>query len=535
MSIALLSGKIFTGIPQCPMTEALFIRDNSIIATGTNRDIEQLCTDDTERIELAGKFVAPGFVDAHTHVLSFGATLSMVDLRGLTSLKACQEAIARAVDHAGPGEWILGRNWNQNIWEEGRDPNRHDLDLVTPNNPAVMIRICGHANWCNSKAFELAGITSNTPQPAGGHIDREPNSTVPAGVIREARELVENKVPPFSRDLKKAAFLKCQDVFLKYGITCVHSFETLADYQVIHEIQQEGKLKIRVYHTLPVEELTPFDQWDSAARSQSEMLWHGHTKLFADGSLGAKTAFLHNPYTGSDDDHGIACLSAEQMQADIEFSYRHGRSVIIHAIGDRAVTEALDAIEKARKNLPGSRHDRIEHIQLCRPEDLVRMKSMDIAASVQPVAIQTDRDVADKCWGESRCKDAYAWKSMEKAGLRLMFSSDAPIESIDPLEGMQSAITRRDFKNYSREGWHLEQCLSVESALKYYFTHAGRLSGKEDRFGTIQPGRLADLTILTQSPFDLPMDKLRDIKVHMTIVDGKIVFEKGDGVHSPRQ
>lgn len=216
---------------------------------GSNGEIEKLCSRDTEKINIPGKFVTPGFMDAHTHVWSMGYTLAMVDLRGKRSLKECQRAIAQAVEKASPGEWIVGRNWNQNIWEEGREPNRHDLDLVAPDNPAVMIRICGHANWVNSKALKVAGVTAETPEPEGGCIDREVNTNIPAGIIRETREVVEHALPEPGPEMKKRAFLKCQDIFLENGITCVHSFETLEEYKVIHEVAKDGNLKIGLSHT----------------------------------------------------------------------------------------------------------------------------------------------------------------------------------------------------------------------------------------------------------------------------------------------
>lgn len=524
VSIALFSGRIYTAVDELPTAEALLIEKNTIVAVGTNSEIKKKCTKDTQQIDLAGKFVAPGFIDAHTHVWSMGYLLSMVDLRGLTSLAACQEAIARKAEKASPGEWIIGRNWNQNIWDNGQEPDRHDLDRVTPNNPAVMIRICGHASWVNSRALGLAGVTADTPEPQGGKIEREPGTRMPSGIIRETRELVEYLLPEPGPEMKKQAFLKCQDLFFQNGITCVHSFETLEEYRIIKEIERSGKLKLRVYHSLPPEDLELFDKWEKTTTPQSDLLWHGHTKLFADGSLGAKSAYLHAPYSDTNDDWGIACLTPDQMQQDIELSYSMGRSVIVHAIGDRAVTETLNAIEKARQKYPGPKRDRIEHIQLCCLEDLVRMEQMDIAASVQPMAIQTDRDVAERIWGDHRCGRAYAWKTMADKGLRLIFSSDAPIEPINPMAAIQTAVTRKNFTEPDGQSWHPEQCLSAETALKGYFEHGGWASGKEAFFGSIQPGKRGDLTILSRDPRSVAADKIKDIAVEMTLVDGEIVF-----------
>ncbi|MCK5826567.1 MAG: amidohydrolase [Desulfuromusa sp.] len=526
MYTAFLSATIFTPNIKTENQEAILVKDSSIVAVGSNQEIEALCPVDTEKIHLPGCFISPGFVDAHTHVWSLGYTLSMVDLRGLTSLKACQEAIAKAAEKTEPGQWIVGRNWNQNIWKEQREPTRHDLDEVTPDNPTVMIRICGHANWCNTKAFELAGVTATTPEPFGGKIEREPDTNNPAGLIREKRELVEYAIPLPDTKMRKEAFLKCQEIFFSHGITAVHSFETLAEYKILHELEQEGKLKLRIYHTVHEDEQDDFDTWNRTHHSKSDMLWHGHIKMFADGSLGAKSAYLHEPYEGSVNNYGISCMTPEEMVTNVERAYATGRGVIIHAIGDRALTQCLDAIEAARKKYPGSHNDRIEHLQLTRTEDLERMKKMDIGAGIQPVAILTDWEVAEKSWGQQRCKYAYAWKTMADIGLRFLFSSDAPIEPINPMLAIQTAVIRRGTGCSPTTAWYPEQCIDLETALKGYFEHSGWANGKPELFGAITPGKKADLTILGKNPFSMAQDKIGSIQIKMTVVNGKIVYKK---------
>ncbi len=525
MYTAFLSARIFTGNDAAPWAEAVLIKDNTIQAVGTNQAVLDQCPKDTEKIDLKGAFMTPGFVDAHVHLWSMGHTLTMVDLRGKTSLAACQEAIAKAAKKAEPGQWVLGRNWNQNIWEEKRDPTRQDLDKVCPDNPAVMIRICGHANWANTRAFELAGITPETPEPFGGKIDREPDTNMPAGVVRETREVVENAIPTPDMEMRKKGFLRCQEIFLAQGITAVHSFETLFDFKVIREVEKDGNLKMRVYHTVHEDEQDAFDQWQKENAPQTDMLWHGHIKMFADGSLGARSAYLHEPYEGTDN-IGICCMTPEQMVRNVRRAYSTGRSVIFHAIGDRALTHCLDAIEAARKDYPGEHRDRIEHLQLTRPQDFKRMKALGIAASVQPMAILTDWYVADEIWGEERCKGSYAWKTMEETGLRMIFSSDSPIEPLSPVEGIQAAVTRKGFDSEPRDAWYPDQCLPLDTALKAYFAHAGWSTGKDALFGSIQPGKRADLSIFDADPFAVPKEEIRKIKALITVVDGKIVYQK---------
>jgi len=325
MYTAFLSARVFTGNDENPHAEALLVKDDSIIAVGSNEEVERQCNGQATKYHLPGSFICPGLVDAHTHIWSLGRTLSMVDLRSLTSLKECQEAIADASQKAPPGERILGRHWKQNIWKEKRDPTRHDLDQVAPDNPAVMIRICGHANWANTRAFELAGICSDTPDPFGGQIDREPGTKYPAGVVREARELIEDAIPEPDLEKRKQAFLKCQERFHSLGITCAHSFETLADYKAIREVEKDGNLKLRIYHTVHEDEQDAFDDWARQNPPQTDMLWHGHIKMFADGSLGAKSALLHEPYEGSGSNCGICCMTPEQMRKNIKRAYAAGQ------------------------------------------------------------------------------------------------------------------------------------------------------------------------------------------------------------------
>ena len=533
MPTAFLSADIYTGNPDHPNAEAVLITDDTVTAVGSNDDIIPLCTDDTRRIDMGGRFICPGLVDAHTHVWSLGQTLTMVDLRGKTSLADCQAAIEKAVAQAEPGQWIVGRNWNQNIWAEGREPSRHDLDRVAPDNPAVMIRICGHANWVNTRALQAAGVDEHTPEPFGGQIDREPGTNYPAGIIRESREVVEACIPEPDQAFRIKAFLTAQEILLSHGITCIHNFERPVDYRVVREVENRGQLKLRVYHTVHPEEMDEFDRWAAGQDSfQSDMLRHGHIKIFADGSLGARSAYLHAPYEGTDN-CGIACMTPDQMKAAVVAAYETGRGVIFHAIGDRALTQSLDAIDAARKVVPGpfngGYRDRIEHLQLTRLADLERMKTLGVAASVQPMAILTDWETAGEIWGEKRCRTAYAWKTMEEMGLRLMFSSDAPIEPISPMEGIQAAVTRKGFGGPPDPAWLPAQRLSRETAFRAYFDQAGWAVNRDGDFGAVAPGRKADLTVLEKNPLAVPEDEIKDIRTAMTVVNGRIVFNRLQG------
>ncbi len=526
MSKAFFSARVFTGSGDHPWAEAVLIEGNVIAAVGSNDHVRQKCNENTVYYDLPGRFITPGLVDSHCHLLSVGQTLRMVNLRDLDSLEACLHVISQAVENAKPGQWIVGRCWNHHYWREKREPNRHDLDKIAPNNPIVMIRVCEHVCWVNSKALEIARITADTPDPAGGQIDREPGDYSPSGIIRETRDILERYIPEPAPDEQKQAMLDAQELFLKNGITCVHTCESLKEYEVVAAVEKEGNLKMRIYHLLPPDDLAEFDRRFFSNQIDNPKLWHGHTKLFADGSLGACTAHLHQPYIGSKTNVGIACQTPEQLLENIEFSYRMGRSVAIHAIGDKALTESINAISKARQRVPGDRRDRIEHMMLYQSEDLDRVKELNLTASIQPIFVSTDWKVAKQLWGENRCWNAHAWRSIENAGIPTIFGSDAPIEPVNPLLGIQAAMTRQDQHGQPASGWHPEQKLTLEAALMGFFKNAAWISNSEDKFGAIVPGKWADLSIFDQDLTTVPVHGIKDVKVEMTIVDGEIVYQK---------
>ncbi len=529
MTIAFFSTHVYTNNPEMPHAQALLVKGNAVAAVGSNEQIENQCLADTQKIHLNGGFICPGFVDFHCHLWSFGYNRTLVNLRGLCSLDACLEAIEKAAKKVEPGQWIVGRDWNQNLWENSREPDRHHLDQVTPHNPAVMVRICGHANWVNTLALKCADITKDTPDPAGGHIDREPGSMEPSGIIRERLDLIDDIIPPLPMKERVSIFLRTQEAFLSQGITCAHCFDFFPDYKVVHEVQKQGKLKLRVYHSVHPQEQEDFDVWEKENNSCSDMLWHGHIKMYADGSLGAASALLHEPYENDPANCGIACMTKDQMVYAIEQAYATGRSVIIHAIGDGALTRSIDAVEQARKKFPGPHRDRMEHLQLTRIQDLQRMKDLGIGACVQPLFVLSDWQTAGTLWGEKRCQSAYVWKTMKDLGLHLMFSSDAPIESNSPLEGIQAAVTRRGLRGEPPEfSWNKAQCLPLEHALNACFSESGWATGREEDFGSIVPGKRADLTVLAKDPFRVPAEEIGEIPVSMTLVNGTVVFQRGN-------
>ena len=527
MDLTILSSRIFTGDASCPWAEAVCIQDNRIVAVGTNEEVKNQSRADAEIRELPGRLITPGFADAHTHFITLGFSLQWVDLRNVASLEACRQRIQQAAATRQPGQWIIGRGWDHNLWEEGREPTRQDLDDLTPDNPVMMIRICGHSVWVNSTALNIAGITRETPDPSGGKIDKDPITNEPTGIVREAQYLFEDHIPPSTLEERKHAALAAQEEMLRLGITAIRSMETLEQWEAIAALESEGKLKLRIYHLLPPCELEKAAELGIKAGQGSERLWFGQAKLFADGSLGADTALLHEPYTHKPGEYGIACLTPEEMQHDIELAYRYGCDVAIHAIGDKAVSNALDAIAAARKTHPEPRRDTLEHVQLVRPQDFARFRELDIIASPQPSFIVTDWKMATEKWGKERCQSAYALKTILDHGIPLQFSSDTPVELCNPLAGMQAAVTRQTPDGLPPDGWYPEQRLTLEEAITGYTAQYAQTTYREDNLGSITPGKWADLTIFSQDLFQLAPQDWPAATVEMTIINGEIVYQQG--------
>ena len=526
MDLALFSTRIYTGNPVQPWAEALKITAENITHVGSNAEIKAACGNHTEKIELPGKLVTPGMVDAHCHFVSLGRAFQMINLRDASSLTEVRDRIQQAVARCKPGEWILGRGWNHHQWGNRREPTRHDLDDIAPHNPAMMVRACGHSIWVNSLALQEAGVTRETPDPYGGQIDKDPVSGKPTGMLREARNLIEDHIPTPTLAARKQMALAAQENALQNGITGVHTCETLTEWEALAALEAEGQLKLRIYHLLPPDDLEKAAELGITAGSGSSRLWFNHVKLFADGSLGAGTALMHEPYSDNPGECGIACLERDRLEDLIRLAYNHGWDAAIHAIGDLALTNALESIESARRDFPGDHRDRIEHVQIFRPDDLPLFHELGVVASVQPVFLGTDWSPANKRWGADRCRYAYAWKSLLQANLRVQFGSDAPVESINPLFGIHAAVTRRDTGGQPSGGWFPDQKLSLEDSIVGFTSVAAWNTRREDKLGTIEVGKWADLTVFGRDLFKLPPEDWSDVETEMTVVGGEVVYSK---------
>ena len=527
MTLIITSARIFTGDPRRPWAQALAVRGNRIVAVGDNRTVRRAGQAGGEVYDLPGRLVTPGLVDSHCHFVYYGLFRQVVPLRGLTSLAACRERIRQAASARRPGQWLVGEGWDHYLWDEAREPTRRDLDDLTPETPAVMIRSDGHTMWVNSRVLAWLNLGPDPPDPAGGRIERDPLTGEPTGLLRDAAYYpLRDQLHAALEDWKTAA-AEAQEAALRLGLTGVHTSEDYQRYQALAALEAEGRLELRVHHLLRPDDFEIASPGELESGRGSPRLWLSHVKLLADGSLGSGTALLHEPYADDSDHWGAPVLNRDELEAEMARFYRLGWDVAVHAIGDRAVTNVLEAVAAARARCgirPGEKRDRIEHVQLFRSRDLPRYRELGLVAAVQPVFMATDWRLAERKWGRTRCRRAYAWKTLIEAGLPVQLGSDAPFDRIEPLLGLQAAVTRRDSGGQPPGGWFPEERLTLDQALRAYTAVPAWTSRREDRLGSITPGKLADLTVFREDLFQTPPERWPEVPVEMTVIDGRVVY-----------
>ena len=516
--IALINANIVTINPSKPQAQAVAIKNNRIIKVGTNKEIKPLIKENTKVIDLKGKALLPGFIDTHTHMAGFGKALIGINLRDIQSIKEMQKKLKKRIEKTREGEWILGRGWDQDRLKEGRYPTRWDLDKFSPNNPVVFTRVCGHLCVVNSRALEKASITAETTPPPGGKIDKRPKTGETTGILREnARDLVHTVMPePSEHQLMEACGSACRKA-VEAGLTSVHwIIHSPAEIRVIQKLRAKNKLPLRVYILIPVEFLDRLIHLGLCTGFGDDVVRIGGVKILADGSLGARTAALHESYSDYSLTRGMMIYGEEELEELIMKTHRAGLQLAFHAIGDRAIDVVLTALEKALKKTPREDHrHRIEHASVLNEKLIGRMKRLEVIASVQPHFAVSDFWVVDRL-GPERARCVYPFKTLIHEGVRTVGGSDCPVEPISPLLGIWAAVSRESFP---------EEQISVEEALRMYTIDAAFASFEEDVKGSIEVGKLADLVVLSHDPRKVPRDEIKDIEVEMTFVGGRIVYE----------
>lgn len=523
-TLVLTNGKVYTMDLALPHATAVAIRDGRILALGDDAAMLALLGAGGERVDLDGRCVVPGLVDAHVHFQGFSIARQRVDLDQAASLAEVLARIAaRAVQgDPNPETWLQGRGWSQDAWIERRFPTAADLDRVVSDRPACMIHKSGHAAWVNSKALRAARIGAATADPAGGQIQRD-NQGRPTGILfEEAIELVTGHIPDPSPEQLRQAMREAQAYCWQVGLTGIHDFDGRDCFRALQALHLNGELGLRVLKNIPVYRLDHAVGVGLRSGFGDDWLRIGGVKIFADGALGSRTAAMIAPYENDPSNYGIVVTDKEQMMAYAAEASANGLSVTIHAIGDRANHDVLDVYTavRAQEGSDRSLRHRIEHVQLLHPDDLGRLAQLNIIASMQPIHATSDMVMADDYWGE-RARYGYAARTMLESGATVVFGSDAPVERIDPLPGIHAAVTRRRADGRpGPDGWYAEQRLTIAETIHAFSTAAAITAGQEAYAGTITPGKLADLTIFERDVFAIPPDELLDAGIAGTIVDG---------------
>ncbi|MEM2447294.1 MAG: amidohydrolase [Candidatus Bathyarchaeia archaeon] len=516
--LVILNANVVTLNPRQPRAQALAVKDGRIVAVGSNSEVSRCVNSETKIVDLRGKTVVPGFVDCHVHMTSFGQQLQALDLRDVRSICEMKAKLREYAERNPEKKWILGGRWDHEKFVEKRFPTRWDLDVAVSDKPVFLVRVCGHVGVANSKALELAGITKGTVI-SGGKVDLDEASGEPNGVLREnAMELVWQVVPkPTAAELEEACVKACQKA-VEEGLTGVHWIvDSGEELHVIQKLCKEGKLPLRVYVGVPAKLLDEAVKLGLSTGFGGDMVKLGFVKVFADGSLGARTAALKEPYSDKPETSGMLLLSQRKLNSIVLKAHRAGWQLAVHAIGDKAIESVLKAFSKAFKKHPSKNHrHRIEHCSVLDPKLIRLMKKFGIIASVQPHFIVSDFWIEERV-GVKRARWVYPFKTLMREGIIVASGSDCPVEPISPLLGIWAAVTRSTFK---------EESLTMEEALKTYTVNAAYASFDEDKRGTVEVGKFADFTVLSEDPFKVPPEKIRDIRVEMTIVGGRIVYER---------
>ncbi len=533
--LLLTRGHIFTAEASAPWAEAVAIRGERIVYVGAASGAESFRGPRTEVVDLGGRLVVPGFNDAHIHLMSGALSLERVDLIEDDSLAAVQARIqAFAAQNAGR-PWVLGRGWLYGSFPGGM-PSREQLDAVVPDRPAYMECYDGHTGWANSKALALAGITRDTKDPANGVIGRDPKTGEPTGVLKEeATALLESRIPVPTGEARYALLLRALSLLGTQGITSVQDAgfappELDTDVALLERARAEGRLTVRLRVSV---RMAPGDvegpikvalQW--GARHRDSLLRFGAVKGFVDGVVEAKTAAMLEPYP--DGTTGLPNWSSEALTAAVGAADRAGLQVWLHAIGDRGVRMALEAHEAAlRANGRSDRRGRIEHIETISPADYPRFRALGVIASMQPLHANPDQN-SETVWvpnaGPDRASRGLSWGSLERAGARLVFGSDWPVVTSDVRRGLYCAVTRKTREGRPRGGWLPEQAVSLESALRHYTVDAAYASFEEAQKGSLSPGKLADLAVLSEDLFQGPPEAILRARVVLTVMGGRVVY-----------
>jgi hypothetical protein len=524
--LAIVNAHVYTVDPRRPSASAIAVRGNKILAVAD--DVSSFIGPSTRRIDARGRAVVPGFIDSHGHMAALGASLENLDLRGIQSEDEIRRKVEQAAKSRQPGEWILGRGWDQNLWPSKQFPTKESIDAAAPHNPVVLTRVDGHAIWANTPVLALADVNAVTPDPPGGRIVRNASGK-PTGVfIDRAMSLIAPKIPVPTPAQLQAQLERAAQVCVRDGLTTVHDAGIdAATLDAYRALIAAGRLPIRIYAMILVRESA--DLWktyQSRGPEIGDFLTVRSLKLFADGALGSRGAALLEPYSDDPGNTGLLMLSREFIESTARDAVAHGFQVNTHAIGDRANRTVLQAYAAALGGGHNDKRFRVEHAQVVAPEDFNRFRDNSIVASMQPTHATSDMPWAAARLGPRRILGANAWQTLHKLGVHIAFGSDFPVEDPNPIWGFYSAITRQDHNGNPAGGWFPDQRFTRAEALRSWTVEGAYAAFEEDRKGSLAPGKLADFVMLSDDIMQIAPAAVWKAHVVMTVVDGKIAFSE---------
>jgi predicted amidohydrolase YtcJ len=536
-TLILVNGKIWTENPKQPESEAIAIEGNRILALGPSASIRKTAGPNCQIVDLGGRRVVPGFNDSHVHFLAGGDSLISVQLRDAASAEELRRRIGDYAKSLPKGAWIRNGLWDHQNWTPAVLPTHQLIDAVTPQNPVFVWRLDGHMALANGVAMRLAGLDRNTKDVAGGEIVRDKDGN-PTGILKDhATSLVERIMPPPSERELDAALKAAMHEAASHGVTSVQNlWDSTSDpfsatkFREFQKFARSGMLTVRIYHASPLRDWKSLADTGVQAAFGSPLLRIGNLKSFADGALGSQTAWMDAPFSDRPGYSGLASADladSAAYYASIAGADKAGLQISIHAIGDRAIHTVLDLFERAeRENGPGNRRFRIEHVQHLRPEDAARFEHLGVIASMQPYHAIDDGRWAAKELGPVRIQSSYAWRLLLDHGAVLAFGSDWPVAPLDPLMGIYAAATRRTLDGRNPEGWVPKQRITVAEAVHAYTVGSAFAEHQEQVKGSLEPGKLADLAVLTEDIFRRAPAELDKVRVYMTVFDGRVIYRQ---------
>ena len=530
--LLLTNGNIYTAAEKQPRAEAVAVKSNRIVFVGSNADAKKFHAAKT--VDLHGRTVVPGFTDSHCHIFGIGERETRLNLEGTNSLQGFLVKVKERVDKTAPGKWITGRGWIETFWEPPQFPTRQDLDKISPNNPVFLTRTDGHASVANSSALKIASVDKDTPDPFGGRIlkkDGEPNGML----LDNAQDLVAKHIPKPSEAEREEALLRGTDREIKLGWCEIQNAGShKEDIDLIRKAFETGKIKIRFVNAVygPGKDAQNFLRDGPTINAFDNHFTQRTIKVLLDGALGSRGAALLKPYSDAPGTSGLLREKPEELQPMFKEALRRGVQVETHAIGDRANRLILDLYEQAFKNVPPDKRKirdprwRVEHAQIVDSTDIPRFAKLGVIPSMQPSHAISDLFFAPTRLGFNRLTGAYAWQTFIRSGCFVAGGSDAPVERGEPMIEFYAAVARKSVKGESGEGWHPEQAVSREQALKMFTTWPAYAAFEERDKGSIEVAKLADFTVLSGDIMKIPEMEILETRNEMTVIGGEIIYSR---------